>query len=166
MKCPDSIIAPRLWQWDASRTVACTDPRATEAHFAYESDEVAAVVERTDSGFPVPASLLRRSGALGVWMVEGDRVIASDVLVVRPRPRPSDYVCEPEDVVTVERVEREMEELRQWVEQKVQEGTGPRGSGISAGEGSPVGSPDLMEGDLYIDVSTGELFELEVVDKG
>lgn len=158
------IDAPVIWQWDAGRSVGCADPAATEAHFARPCDREALVTGRGGDGrFPVPPSLLRAPGPLAVWVTDGERTLSADALDVLPRPRPGDYVDAPDEVLTVERVERDMAELREWVERKVQEGTGPRGSGISAGDGMPAGG-DFADGDLYIDTADGRLYEYELSD--
>ena len=116
------LLGSELHQWDLNRYVYLTDEDygATEVHFAnWIKDRTAFVVEPIfDSKYgkiaKIPNSLLTLGETLIAWSTKDDITISINYFVVKTRSRPSDYVYEPTDVVT-------MESLREWVINKLEE---------------------------------------------
>ena len=153
-----------MWQWDTGVHVATSAEGAETASFARAGDSAATVVRPVAEGrFPIPDRLLQRAGRLAVWIERDGRTVDSAAIEVIARPKPDDYVATDIEVETVARVREEMDELRRWVERKVEDGTGPRGSGISAGSGAP--SLEGRSGDLYIDTENGALYEYGPIEE-
>lgn len=111
-----TLNAPNIWQWDVGHTVSVDT--ADEIHFAMNGDTEALVVQPTGSGSDytanVPNILLQRSGTLCCWKVIDGISQQMTRILVRPKPKPADYVYEE---TTVE----DYSSIREWFEDSVQE---------------------------------------------
>lgn len=99
---------PELWQWDINITV--TADTAEELHFAYVGDYESLVVKPTEiddsDNFTatIPNSLLQRYGMLYVWRVNDDKSTETVQKIVKPRPKPSDYVYEESTIESYQQI--------------------------------------------------------------
>lgn len=118
------LYGNRLYQYDLKRQVYLTedDAKATQVHFAHiGSDEPALIVEPVTHPelnnmvlADIPNILLTSPRDIYVWTWKDDDTISSWLLKVCPRNKPTGYVYEPTEVVT-------MESLKKWVEEYVKE---------------------------------------------
>ena len=144
------VVGGPVWQWDSGRRVSVL---GDEAHFARAGDDEALVVPVDGDGLAdIPSQLLQDGCDLLCWAVEGNATVASDVIRVSPRPRPSDYVYTPTEVETVEGV-------KAWVEARIAEieSTGGLrvGHGLKVVDGAlAVDTADAVEADNTLPVTS------------
>lgn len=108
---------PCLWQWDINRQVMVMDaPPGAFIHFAlvHKSCEAVVVEPTEEAGVMVadiPNLLLQDGGDVAAWVSDDGRTVDSAVFRVKARPRPSDYVYEPTNVVTIQKIKEQVEEI-------------------------------------------------------
>lgn len=106
------LLGTHLYQWDLDRKVI-VDESIAYVHFTnrYNKDNALVVEPYEDDGLyvaDIPNALLTTGEDIMVWNWRGNRTIGAATLPVYKRNRPDDYVYEPTDVVTTEK-------LKQWV---------------------------------------------------
>ena len=107
------IIGGPVWQWDSGRRVEARG--AFEVHFAREGADAALAVRVDEDGTAeIPNQLLTEDGIVLAWRWDGARTGGAVSIPVAGRAKPSDYICTPTEVETVE-------SLKAWVEERIAE---------------------------------------------
>lgn len=116
------LLGTHLYQWDLDRKVL-VDESISYVHFAnrYDKENALVVQPKDEDGLyvaTIPNALLTTGEDILVWNWRGNRTIGALTLPVYKRNRPDDYIYEPSEVVTSEKVkEWVLEQLEQFKNQ-------------------------------------------------
>lgn len=109
-----------LWQWDINRAVRVSDPTVSEVHFCNKTDDCSLVVKvyanPTDSELyaDIPNILLQSDFPIRVYAYCGEGYTKVErVFKVHSRTKPADYVYTETEVITVQTIEKRMDELEE-----------------------------------------------------
>ena len=144
-----------LYTWDLNRQVIVEDPSITEVHFCNRTDDCALVVEVKDEDglrvADIPNIILQQPWDIRVYAYcTGSYTRVEEVLKVKARCKPADYVYTETEVYTVEEhVARAIDEAKANGEFKGDKGDkgdpgpqgpqGPQGEKGEPGEQGPKG---------------------------
>lgn len=104
-----------LYQWDIDRQIVVEDESITQVHFCNRTDDCSLVVEvKTEDNIRVaniPNILLQDSWNIRVYAYCNCYTKIEEVFKVKPRTKPSDYVYTETEILSIEKVEKRVEEL-------------------------------------------------------
>ena len=87
---------PYLYQWDTNRYLDITEPSAVYVDFPFqESDPLRISV--SDGSVRIPDSWMQISGNQNIYICYSDGTISTHTLQIRSRPKPPDYVADPDE---------------------------------------------------------------------
>lgn len=109
-----------LYQWDINRKVRVSDPTVSEVHFCNKTDDCSLVVkvypDPTDSELyaDIPNILLQNDFPIRAYAYVGEGYTKVEkVFKVHSRTKPADYVYTETEVITVQTIEKRMDELEE-----------------------------------------------------
>ena len=111
-----------LWQWDINRQVKVEDPAIDEVHFCNRTSDCSLVVEVKDGVADIPNILLQQDFPIKVYAYLKDGYTKiEECLKIKSRTKPSDYIYTETEVITVQTIEKRMDELEERVDLKIDE---------------------------------------------
>ena len=108
-----------LYQWDINRSVRVSDPSVTEVHFCNRTGDCSLVTKvyanPTDSELyaDIPNILLQSPFDIRVFAYCDCYTKVEETFKVKARTKPDDYVYTETEVITVQTIEKRMDELEE-----------------------------------------------------
>lgn len=90
---------PYLYQWDRNRELSVPEENAAYVDFARSGTDEPLRIAVTDGVVKIPDSWLQIAGNRNVYVCYTDGTMQGYTLMVRPRPKPPDYVAAPDTVL-------------------------------------------------------------------
>lgn len=108
---------PYLYQWDRGRELSVPEENAVYVDFARSGTDEPLRIAVTDGVAKIPDSWLQIAGNRNVYVCYIDGTMQGYTLMVRPRPKPPDYLATPDEAWSYATLEKKVQEIGQAVEQ-------------------------------------------------
>lgn len=105
---------PFLYQWDTNRYLDIPEPDAVYVDFARTGEEPLRIAV-ADGGVRIPDSWLQTAGNRNIYVCYVDGTLRGYTLRIVPRPKPPDYVADPDEAQTYAHLEARLEKVEESV---------------------------------------------------